>query len=246
MTRHSEAIAALTAAMTSAILAAGCGDKQVPGANGGGDDDGGTTSASSGGSSGTGSSGSGTSSSGGSGGSSGGKSSSGASSGGAASSSGTASSSGSGSDATVDAPAPPPLYDGGPQKCGIQSNAVDCSLKTSTCCVSQTLVGTCVSHSSSCPSLTASFACLGEIDCAPGSVCCGVANTTQANTKCQVVSSGGSCSPATTSTTGSAQICVTSAECTMGQECIYQKCVGGSNLHLCGLHAGAPFNCTPL
>jgi hypothetical protein len=30
----------------------------------------------------------------------------------------------------------------------------------------------------------------------------------------------------------------------MGQDCILQKCLAGSNLRLCGLHADAPFNCT--
>jgi hypothetical protein len=176
----------------------------------------------------------------------------------AGTSSGNGTSSGvtsSGADANLDAladVAPPPDYDGGPQPCGTQVGAQTCSLKTSTCCVNQALNGQCVPHGTACPApqmvgtLTfpyAGFSCLGKIDCASGQICCGVANTTQANTACQAVAPG-ACVPTTAnSTMGSAQLCVTSAECAAGVQCIAQKCVGSTNFKLCGLHDQPPFSC---
>ncbi|MGH7440791.1 MAG: hypothetical protein ACRENE_34305, partial [Polyangiaceae bacterium] len=159
-------------------------------------------------------------------------------------SSGSTSSSGVLLDASVDA-APPPPYDGGPQACGSQS----CELKTSTCCLNQDpTLSTCVSHGTTCPLATAAFACLAAIDCSSaGDVCCGVATTLSASTKCQTVASGQACQPSTANTTmGSAQLCISSAECTMGQSCIDQTCLSGSHLKLCGLHDSPPFNCTAM
>ncbi len=142
--------------------------------------------------------------------------------------------------------APPPPYDGGPQPCGSQP----CDLKTSTCCLAQVPANsTCVSHGSQCPLLTAGFSCLAAIDCSSaGEVCCGVASAAAASTACQSVASGQACQPATNAAAdmGSAQLCVSSAECTMGQQCIEQTCLQGSHLRLCGLHDGAPFNCTAM
>jgi hypothetical protein len=121
---------------------------------------------------------------------------------------------------------------------------MDCNLKTSTCCVDQFANGKCVTHGSSCPALYAGFGCLGAIDCTTsGQVCCGVATATAANTSCQTVASGQPCPGTVSSTMAPAQLCVTSAECTMGQQCIAQRCLAGSNLRLCGLHTEMPYNC---
>jgi hypothetical protein len=246
MPRSLFASAVLMGVFSTAVTIAGCGDKQVPG--GSGDDDSGQTSSSSGSSSSSPSS-SGTSS----GSSSGDVSSSGSSgsSSGQPTSSGSSSSSSSGG-ALVDAPPPPP-YDGGPQTCGTQSGAPDCWLKTSTCCVDQILHGSCVPHDMACPAdplPQAAFSCLGAIDCDAGSVCCGVANSTAgmatADTACQAVAPGACAPTVSTATTGAAQLCVTSAECPAGVECIAQQCVGNSNFRLCGLHSEAPFSCVQM
>jgi hypothetical protein len=75
-------------------------------------------------------------------------------------------------------------------------------------------------------------------------ICCGVATTTSASTKCQTVAPG-QCQPTEISATmGSAQVCVTAAECASGVQCIPQTCLLGSHFSLCGLHDQAPFNCT--
>jgi hypothetical protein len=42
---------------------------------------------------------------------------------------------------------------------------------------------------------------------------------------------------------GSAQLCASHEECAAGVQCIPQKCAGGTNFNLCGLHDYAPFNC---
>jgi hypothetical protein len=111
----------------------------------------------------------------------------------------------------------------------------------------------CIPHGQSCPPLDlttlegwAGFGCLGKIDCSSssGMVCCGVATATSANTACQSVSPG-QCAPTTSSNSmGSAQLCASSAECAPGVPCVPQTCLMGSNLRLCGLHSGKPFNCT--
>jgi hypothetical protein len=246
-------LAVLLVGVGAAFSFAACGNGGGPGFQG---DDGTSSSSSSGSSTGS-SSGSGsggtTSSSGTAAGSSGSHPSSGSSSSsGGHPSSGSSSGSGSsasssGADASDDAPPPPPPYDGGPQACG---NTSSCSLKTSTCCLDEIPnLSTCIPHGQNCPSLTAAFSCLGAVDCDTGSVCCGVAtmiNATSgtASTSCQAVAPG-QCPPTTaTQSMGGAQLCATAAECASGQDCILQKCVGGANLRLCGLHPDAPFNCT--
>ena len=199
---------------------------------------------------------SGSESSSGSGGGSNSSASSGSSSGtgsgsgaGSGSTSGSSMASSSGSSSGGDGGTAVNPYDGGPQACGLQAGAQQCDLKTQTCCVDRFLNGTCVPHGQSCPQATFGFSCLGAIDCAsPGDVCCGVGSVAamQANTACQTVAPGQACQPSMqTSTTGSAQLCVTAAECTMGQQCIYQGCTPiHADLWLCGLQSGSPGSCT--
>ncbi len=254
MTRHSIALGLALMATAASTCVGACSASS--GAGFGGEDDGGSSSGGSGGgSSGTSSSGTGTSSGassshGGSSSSSSGNGSSGGTSSGGGNSSGTS----SGSDAGLDAApmfdaAPPPPYDGGPQVCGVQSGAQLCDLKTHTCCVSQFGVGQCVTHGSSCPNLYAAFSCIAKIDCTTsGQVCCGLANSVSlsASTSCQTAGAGQYCPNAQnpTATMGGAQLCASSAECTMGQSCIPQHCVGSTNFNLCGLHTDSPFSCT--
>jgi hypothetical protein len=65
-----------------------------------------------------------------------------------------------------------------------------------------------------------------------------------AGSRCEDVSTtGGKCTPATTTTQGSAQLCVTNTECKTGQ-CIWQDCMVGilaPSLTMCGIQGAAPF-----
>jgi hypothetical protein len=68
-----------------------------------------------------------------------------------------------------------------------------------------------------------------------------------AGSACQDVSgTGNKCSPPTTATHGSAQLCQTNAECKSGS-CIWQDCTVNGNmvsLTMCGTQTGSAFNCT--
>jgi len=146
--------------------------------------------------------------------------------------------SGSGGDGNSCGPYTPPI-------CG----TTPCDLHTNICCLTLSLAGRCLSKDDggTCNSATeVTIQCSDECECPTGDVCCGVRNGLTATTECQAVPTGGHCQPyPQTATTASAQFCARSAECTLGDECIYQTCTLGANLYFCGLQTQSPFNCVP-
>ena len=117
----------------------------------------------------------------------------------------------------------------------------DCNLSTNTCCLSQTMQGTCVARSQKCPQFNAAFSCGGAVDCPQGQVCCGVANQALGQAKTTCMASCPTVSPSMTQ--GQAQVCRGTAECQNGMDCIPQTCLSMANLSLCGLTAQKPFSC---
>jgi hypothetical protein len=132
-----------------------------------------------------------------------------------------------------------------------------CDLRSHICCIDQFGAGTCIAASATCPTITiagitvpeATFKCVEKSDCPGNQVCCGVADSVAgtAGAQCEDVSStGGKCTPATTTTQGSAQLCTTNGECKTGQ-CIWQDCMVAAglapSLTMCGIQSAAPFNC---
>jgi len=174
------------------------------------------------------------------------------SSGASASSSGSKGSSGAGSgsasggsqDGQQKVPSNVQYTDAGVVICG-----TPCPLTSNICCIDQLGNGHCMSTTSSCSNLEATFKCVQATDCPANQVCCGNANqpAATAGATCQdVASNGNQCTPAPSSTEGSAQLCQTDAECVNGAECIWQDCTVGTlkpSLTMCGLQSSAPFNC---
>ncbi len=122
------------------------------------------------------------------------------------------------------------------RKCGAQP----CDLRSNTCCLpvdGGIDASYCVGGSTtSCGSQTATYHCLGTVDCpASGNLCCGTydLNAKTAATVCQ------------TAACSTVQFCMTDGEC-QGTSCVAQSCMGVSPLHLCGLQSQAPFSCTAL
>ncbi|HLK37472.1 MAG TPA: hypothetical protein VKU41_12020 [Polyangiaceae bacterium] len=179
------------------------------------------------------------------------------SSSGAPSGASSGASSGDTSDATTDAGDDSSLEGGsstdGPATCGPyvapMCGTTPCDLRSNTCCVSLSLQTQCIKGANAtCPSNQATLHCSQACDCPSGTVCCGVENTIQGvvQTVCQNVPDGGFCSPhPQTSTQASGQLCKVSSECKNGEGCIYQSCVYGAMLYVCGLQSQSPFNCMP-
>jgi hypothetical protein len=145
-----------------------------------------------------------------------------------------------------DASTPPPnvCVNYSPPVCG----TTPCDLRTHTCCVSLSLVATCVAGTgtTACPSNQASIHCLQACECGGTKSCCGVENQIigAVTAECQDVPDPGFCSPhPQTSTQASAQFCKTNAECKNGQDCIAQTCEFGAMFSICGLQSQAPFDC---
>jgi hypothetical protein len=127
-------------------------------------------------------------------------------------------------------------------------NGAPCDLRTNTCCLTAQLQERCVpGHGmGTCNSNEAVIQCGTACDCPYGTVCCGSLYTLYSlvETTCQAVPPDGHCSPyPQTSTQASGQLCGQSGECVNGEGCIYQTCVLGVTLHVCGLQSQAPFNC---
>ncbi len=202
------------------------------------------------------SSSSGASSSGSSSGGSSGVAEGGTSSGGDASDASSSSSSSGGPDASSSSSSG---GEGGvayvPPVCGVQSGAAGCDLRTSTCCLTQTLIGTCVAKGTACPSGQASVGCLQALECPSGQSCCGVVEDIQGAviSGCQNVPLGGHCpySPYTpVSLYQGVQLCKTDAECKSLTDagtpdlCIHQTCFMGAMLSMCGVQSTAPLSCS--
>jgi hypothetical protein len=177
--------------------------------------------------------------------SSGSTSGSGTTSSGSTSSSGTGNSSGSSGSHPADGGSSPnqrvdsgiPFSDAGVPYC---STKATCDLKSNTCCVDVTGVGSCHSgHSVNC-GIGASFQCIEKTDCPSGQLCCGYQTDS--------THGGSNCQPSCPSQT-SAQLCQTNGECAGGVECIPQACDVGAlvpaNLTLCGLQSNATYKCMP-
>jgi hypothetical protein len=257
--RVTGALALAAVAVASAVSA--CANRNSGFADG---DDSGATS----GSSGSPSSSSGVSSSG-TGSSSGKPSSSGSSSGRSSSGGSSSSSGGGGQTDTGVASSGGTAFDGGCDPAGGQvptnvkfdssGNPVcvgntGCNLTTNVCCIDTgplIPIESCIANTQPCknPSTSARFGCVQKSDCPGNEVCCLQADQTAmtAGSLCLDVSdAGGKCTPATTSTRGSAQLCQTDKECKSGC-CIWQDCTVMGNalqLTMCGIQNSSVFTCT--
>ncbi|MGH7435627.1 MAG: hypothetical protein ACRENE_08125, partial [Polyangiaceae bacterium] len=131
-----------------------------------------------------------------------------------------------------------------------------CNLTSNVCCADTGgffAKYSCIAKSQQCSnaSTSARFGCVQKSDCPGDEVCCLQADQTAmtAGSVCMDVSdAGGKCSPATTTTHGSAQLCQTNQECKSGGGCcIWQDCtVMGNPLQftMCGLQSTSVLTCT--
>jgi len=86
-----------------------------------------------------------------------------------------------------------------------------------------------------------SVGCASACDCSEGQVCCADHIGFGASTSCQTIASGASCPDADAG--AGAQFCQESSECTNGQPCLAQTCLGVL-VHACGVQSQDPFDCT--
>jgi hypothetical protein len=126
------------------------------------------------------------------------------------------------------------------------SGTTPCDLRSNTCCLTLSLGGSteaCLAGANtSCGSALPDH-CRYSCDCPAGESCCGDVNasTFSGSTTCQLVPSGGSCTPPASGYV-TAQLCAEDDECQNGQPCIAQTCLGGT-FYFCGLQSEQPYNC---
>ncbi len=127
-------------------------------------------------------------------------------------------------------------------------NGAPCDLRTHTCCITVQLLERCVDNAvGKCNSNEAAVHCSQACDCPSGQSCCGTIDTLLGSVQSQCTSlnpsvNGGACEPNNVSQV-SGQLCAVDGECENGGACVYQTCIYGAMLHLCGVQSQSPFDC---